>query len=417
MAAPTTSSRGRPFKPKAKKDDEDELTGEDESDDDSDDEVTVMGVTIPNTIPVPGFIVAVIIDSYETDPAALILLTINAIKHRLRQDGDPVRSQTRGNLAAYVIQWLFGLTVIQTRNQGDRTKYTGIATKAAYSKRPREWSSDVHKHYLAVKARSLLPQSTPQDNSNRGRDNAIRSLAQVLEQQAVAAKTPADTPPTKPKGFDALPSATQKMILHATQKDAHRRTAAQPTEDLKGMLTMPNVSHIVTHLYNFLRNKRGFAVRFPTGFCTAIRNGTFLEDFNDAPGAMSIFCFGPQFTSQTTNNTAGDDPEAIAQQMQLKLNETTSGLSDKDIKTMTKLVYTVPSDFKDLADICQVMAGVHELIFGAASPLAEMLSDWFLYITGGNGNGGNTVGQLQSMAAADPTMACRLAWFIEKRRQ
>ena len=62
--------------------------------------------------------------------------------------------------------------------------------------------------------------------------------------------------------------------------------------------------------------------------------------------------------------------------MQLKLTETTSGLSDKDIKTMTKLVYTVPCDFKDLADICQVTVGVHKLIFGAASPLAEMLSDW-----------------------------------------
>jgi hypothetical protein len=59
-----------------------------------------MGVTIPNTLPVPGFIVADIIDSYEIDHTALILLMINAIKRRSRQDGDPVRSQTRGSLAA-----------------------------------------------------------------------------------------------------------------------------------------------------------------------------------------------------------------------------------------------------------------------------------------------------------------------------
>ena len=103
--------------------------------------------------------------------------------------------------------------------------------------------------------------------------------------------------------------------------------------------------------------------------------------------------------------------------MQLKLTETMSGLSDKDIKTMTKLVYTVSRDVKDLADICQVTAAVHELIFGAGSPLTEMLVTWFLYLTGGNGNAGNTVGHLQGMASADPTMACRLAWFIEKRRQ
>ena len=103
--------------------------------------------------------------------------------------------------------------------------------------------------------------------------------------------------------------------------------------------------------------------------------------------------------------------------MQLKLTETTTGLSDKDIKTMTKLVYTVPTDFVDLALTCQTMAAVHELIFGADTPLTEMLSEWFIYITGGNGNAGNTVGHLQSMAAADPTIACRLACFIEKRRQ
>jgi hypothetical protein len=150
-------------------------------------------------------------------------------------------------------------------------------------------------------------------------------------------------------------------------------TAAWYVDDNKILHINPDV--LVTMIIKKI--ERGCAAQFPTGFCTAIRTGTFLEEFKEAPGAMSIFCFGPQFTSQITNNMASDDPEAIVQ-MQLKLTETTSGLSDKDIKTMTKLVYTVPSDFKDLADICQVMAGVHKLIIGAASMLAEMLSDWFL---------------------------------------
>ena len=100
----------------------------------------------------------------------------------------------------------------------------------------------------------------------------------------------------------------------------------------------------------------------------------FPRGFHGRTRRDEHFLLGPQFTSQTTTNTAGDDPEAIAQ-MQLKLTETTPGLSDKDIMTMIKLVYTVPSDFKDLADICQVMAAVHELIFGAGSPLTEMLAE------------------------------------------
>jgi hypothetical protein len=101
--------------------------------------------------------------------------------------------------------------------------------------------------------------------------------------------------------------------------------------------------------------------------------------------------------------------------MQLKLTEKTTGLSDKDMKSLTKLVYCIPTDFVDLALTCQTMAAVHELVFGAGTPLTEMLSKWFIYITGGNGNAGNTVGHLQSMAAADLTIACRLAWFIKKR--
>ena len=49
----------------------------------------------------------------------------------------------------------------------------------------------------------------------------------------------------------------------------------------------------------------GMEERLLSRFLAAIRNDNFLEDFMDAPGARSIFCFGPQFTSQTTNNTAG----------------------------------------------------------------------------------------------------------------
>jgi hypothetical protein len=323
----------------------------------------------------------------KTDPAALCLLATNAIKRKARINSDVAQSQTNGNLAAYVPQWLFGLTVLRLKIQNGTAKSNGIATNAAYTKRLRDWSSRVHKQFLvAVKTQSLLPQISPQDDSNWDQDQAIRSLlAQAMEQQAT--KTTAATTLTKNKGFNAFPLVTQKMVL-ATQKDEHRQTPTEPTKQMQTKLDFPNILFIVSHLHLFLRNKRGSAVRFPTGsFCTAIKNGTFLENFTDAPGAMSIFCFGPQTTSTTNvkTATAGNDPEAIAQ-MQLKLTDTSTGLSDKDIKTMTKLVYTVPRNFNDLADICQVMAGVHKMIFGKASPLTIMLSNLFLYITGSSGN-------------------------------
>lgn len=291
----------------------------------------MMGVTIPNTIPVPGFLVAEIIESYETDPAALCPLATNAIKRGVRINSDVAQSQTNRNLAAYVPQWLFGLTVLRLKIQNGTAKSTGIATnKAAYTKRSREWSSRVHEQFLAVKARSLLPQISPQDDSNRDRDQAVRSLVHAMKQQA--AKTTAATTP-KNKGVNAFPLATQKMILIATQKDEHRRTRTEPTKQMQTMLMLdfPNVSFFVSHFHPFLRNKRDCAAQFPTGFCTAIKNRTFLEDFTDTPGTMSIFCFGPQTTSATNVKTVGTNPKAVAI-MQLKLNDTSTGFSDKDIK-------------------------------------------------------------------------------------
>ena len=170
-----------------------------------------MEFRIPNTIPVPGFIVAEIIDTYDTDLAVLIMWTTNAIKRRARLDGDPARSQIRAELATYVVHWLFGLTVLRMKNQDESNKSSGVATKAAYPRRTWEWSSGIHKQYLAVKARLLLLQSSPQDKSNRGRqDDAIRSLAQVLEHQAVVAKIPADTPTTKPKDLTPSPSRRRR---------------------------------------------------------------------------------------------------------------------------------------------------------------------------------------------------------------
>ena len=120
----------------------------DESDDE--DEVMVMGVTIPNTIPVPGFIVAEIIDKYDTNPAVLLLRTANAIKHRARIDGDPAQAKIRADLASYVVRWLFGLTALKLKLQEDQTRNTGVATMAAYSRRSREWSSSIHRKYLAA---------------------------------------------------------------------------------------------------------------------------------------------------------------------------------------------------------------------------------------------------------------------------
>ncbi|KAI2507346.1 hypothetical protein MHU86_7066 [Fragilaria crotonensis] len=100
--------------------------------------------------------------------------------------------------------------------------------------------------------------------------------------------------------------------------------------------------------------------------------------------------------------------------MQLKTTDTTTFFSDKDIKSMTKLNFTIPRDFHELARLLENMAGVAELLFGPRSPLTQMLDEWCRFLTRAVGS---TLATLRQLAHEDATAACRLGWFIEKRTQ
>jgi hypothetical protein len=100
--------------------------------------------------------------------------------------------------------------------------------------------------------------------------------------------------------------------------------------------------------------------------------------------------------------------------MQLKVTDSTTGLSDKDVKRLTQIRHTVPRDFRELSGLLENMSGVAELIFGPRSPITTMLTSWVRFLTR---TGGTTVALLRQMAAVDATMPSRLGWFIERRLQ
>ncbi|KAI2502885.1 hypothetical protein MHU86_11554 [Fragilaria crotonensis] len=95
--------------------------------------------------------------------------------------------------------------------------------------------------------------------------------------------------------------------------------------------------------------------------------------------------------------------------MQLKTTDTTTGFSEKDIKSMTKLNFTVPKDFHELARLIENMSGVLELL-QSQFPLTHMLDEWSRFLTRAVGS---TLATLRQLAHADPSAACRLGWFIE----
>ena len=116
-----------------------------------------------------------------------------------------------------------------------------------------------------------------------------------------------------------------------------------------------------------------------SGVCAAICTETFTSGATDRPGAFSLICCGPQVIEGTTlgGKDANKQTSSLIQ-MQLKTTNTTTRLSEKDIKkTITKFGFTIPRDFYELARLVQNMAGATELLFGFNARLTVMLDNFF----------------------------------------
>ena len=100
--------------------------------------------------------------------------------------------------------------------------------------------------------------------------------------------------------------------------------------------------------------------------------------------------------------------------MQLKVADSTTGLSDKDIKKLALVRHVVPRDFCALTELFANMAGVTELIFGTAAPVTMILVSWVHFLTR---TGGATVANLRRLDFQDVTAPSCLGWIVEQRIQ
>ncbi|KAI2505006.1 hypothetical protein MHU86_9449 [Fragilaria crotonensis] len=361
------------------------------------------------TVPVPAFIAAAIMESYVTDPEELALMIVRTIKQRASEDPDPDRASRLAEAASYVPRWVLCVAA-STRTTHGPTKW-GVAASSAYSRRADDWAKVLHMKYLAVKAKSLI-QSDDQSETPGRENDAIRNLSSLLERQVASAV--ASSPQIPKTGFDSFPVDKADDPVRFGEGRLGR-TPTRPVQTFADILALSNVAYVQNHIHHFLRNTKGRDAFIPMGFCAAIRTASFLADASDRPGAFSLFCCGPQ-TLARSNATGRDalDHASTLVQMQLKTTDTTTGFSDKDIKSMTKLNFTIPRDFHELARLLENMAGVAELLFGPRSPLTHMLDEWCRFLTRAVGS---TLATLRQLAHEDNSAACRLGWFIEKRTQ
>ena len=100
--------------------------------------------------------------------------------------------------------------------------------------------------------------------------------------------------------------------------------------------------------------------------------------------------------------------------MQLKIADSTTGLSDKDVKKLTLVKHTVSRDFHELLGLMENLSGVTALVFGGAPPITAMLEGWVHFLTKSDGT---VVSNLRQCTAVDKLAPSRVGWFVDRRIQ
>ena len=136
-------------------------------------------------------------------------------------------------------------------------------------------------------------------------------------------------------------------------------------------------------LHHHLKTRLGLDVMLPSGFCSVIRMALFIATTNDRPEAFKLFSCGPQPLDKKSLTGLTDKSESAdnLMKMQLKVTDTTSGLSDKGIEKLTLVHHVLPCNFRALVKLFDSMACLTELNFGPAAPLTTMLVLWVHFLT------------------------------------
>jgi hypothetical protein len=360
-------------------------------------------ISLPNVLPIPGFLVAALMDADMTDAGILCLAAIDAIRKRTREAGVDPASSTAAQKAAYLPIWIWNHATVRAKVPPGHAK--GVGTSIAVSQRADLWTSGVHRHYVQPTSRGSNAQMSPliREAASQGVDavgaDVWTNLANALTLQA-ASKGPTTT--VAKKGFGAFPVTTPQMILFASERDEAGSARSAPVDTFTEIFGLTNAAYVAQHLHIHLKTRLGLDVLLPSGFCSAIRMASFIATTSNRPEAFSLFSCGPQPLDKKSLTGSSDEVESAdnLMRMQLKVADSTTGLLDKDIKRLTLVRHVMPRNVRAPAELFANMAGVVELIFGPAAPVTTILGLWVHCLTR---TCGGTVANLRPLAFQDVT--------------
>ena len=252
-------------------------------------------------------------------------------------------------VASYIPRWIFS-TAINLRLAVDSSTPFGVANRIDRHLRMDAWMQAVHCRHLAVRARSII-----------GADAATRSISgteDVIRNLSSTGRNRWSLVSTRKIPVRCLPA--DDPTIGTICAGAHaRQDGTNPTDQIVygGPCADERRLHAISHV-QLLRHSKNLDVQIASGVCAAILTWTFTLGATDWPGAFSLFCCGPQVIEAATSGgkDANKQTNSLIQK-QLKTTDPTTGLSDKDMKSITKFGFTIPGDFFELACLVQNMAG------------------------------------------------------------
>ncbi len=119
-------------------------------------------------VPIPAFVAATLMEGYESDPIELCWKTIEEILKRASADENAADAIRLGEVASYVPRWLFS-TAVNVRLAANSSTPFGVSNRSVRHLRMDEWTQEVHRRHLAVRARSILGGTRQQDSAGEPR--------------------------------------------------------------------------------------------------------------------------------------------------------------------------------------------------------------------------------------------------------
>jgi hypothetical protein len=120
---------------------------------------------------IPASVAATLMEGYESDPIELCWQTVEDVRKRASADENAVDALRLGEVASYVPRWLFS-TAVNVRLAANSSTLFGVSNQSVRHLRMDEWTQEVHRRHLAVRARSILGggRGNKIRPGNRGRD-------------------------------------------------------------------------------------------------------------------------------------------------------------------------------------------------------------------------------------------------------